>query len=67
MSYNYNNTIQNSLIDSEDIRMKHLIKETCKEIMEEFVFSHSCLILNKDMSISEGLSMLEGKIDKLIW
>ncbi|KAG2197305.1 hypothetical protein INT46_001812 [Mucor plumbeus] len=64
MSYNYN-AIQNSLAGSEDIRMKHLIKEACKEIMEEFVSRHSHLTLNKVMSIGDGLSMLEGKVDKL--
>jgi hypothetical protein len=47
--------------------MKHLIKEKCKEIMEEFVSRHSRLTVNKDMSISEGLSMLKGKVGKLIW
>ena len=64
MSYNYS-TVQNSLAGSEDIRMKHLIKEACKEIMEEFVSRHSHLTLNKVMSIGDGLSMLEGKVDKL--
>jgi hypothetical protein len=46
--------------------MKFLIKEAYKEIIEEFVSKHSRLTLNKVMSVSEGLSMLEGKADKLI-
>jgi hypothetical protein len=66
MSYSYNNTIQNSLVDSEDIRMKQLIKEACKKIMEEFVSRHSRLTLNKDILSSECLSTLEGKVGKLI-
>lgn len=33
--------------------------------MEEFVSRHSHLTLNKVMSIGDGLSMLEGKVDKL--
>ena len=56
MPYNYNNTIQNFLAnDSNDIRMKHFIKEACKEIMKKFASRHSCLTLNKVMSVSEGL------------
>jgi hypothetical protein len=35
--------------------------------MEKFVSKHSYLILNKVISVSEGLSMLGDKVDKLIW
>ena len=54
MSYNYNNIIQNPSGDFDKIRKKHLIKESCKEVMEEFAIRNS-----------HGLSILQGKVDKL--
>jgi hypothetical protein len=48
--------------------MKHFIKkEACKEFMEKFVSRHtSCLTLSRVISVSDGLAMLGGKVDKLI-
>lgn len=54
MPYNYNNVIHNPSGGFDEIRMKHLIKESCKEVMEEFAIRNS-----------RGLSILQDKVDKL--
>ena len=54
MSYNYNNIIHNPSGGFDEICMKHLIKESCKEVMEEFAIRNS-----------HGLYILQDKVDKL--